>query len=222
MNWKWRGDYSEWSWYIPVYVVTCGGHVFTVPASRNEYQSIRLQLESETFPGNFPGEPTRSFHQLPIFEQASLEKKRLAGQYIYMYHTYMYQHALCQLDWCMIAWLSILYQFLIDCSTICSIMCSNTNVNVYHQWFILLLDYCRRAYKRVRNTREELRLTTVCQRENSFYVDTVRAFRDRRYTFKGLLKSWKKKLEAAKQKNDPAEIKRYMYLHRHTHCTYMH
>lgn len=29
-------------------------------------------------------------------------------------------------------------------------------------------------------------------RENSFYIDTVRAFRDRRYKFKGLVKSWKK------------------------------
>ena len=75
-------------------------------------------------------------------------------------------------------------------------------------------------------TREELKSTTICQRENSFYVDTVRAFRDRRYEFKGLLKvssaslclpllngcislqAWKKKLEAAKRKGDPAEIKR--------------
>ena len=31
-------------------------------------------------------------------------------------------------------------------------------------------------------------MTTVCQRENSFYVDTVRAFRDRRYEFKRFLK----------------------------------
>ena len=28
----------------------------------------------------------------------------------------------------------------------------------------------------------------ICQRENSFYIDTVRAFRDRRYEYKGLLK----------------------------------
>ena len=61
-------------------------------------------------------------------------------------------------------------------------------------------------------TREEQRLTTVCQRENSFYVDTVRAFRDRRYRFKGLLKQWKKKLDAAKKTGDPAEIKRYFWL----------
>lgn len=34
-------------------------------------------------------------------------------------------------------------------------------------------DYCRKAYKKVKQTREELRTTTICQRENSFYVDTV-------------------------------------------------
>ena len=71
-----------------------------------------------------------------------------------------------------------------------------------------LIDYCRKAYKKVRVTRHEEKATTVCQRENSFYVDTVRAFRDRRYRFKGLLKVWKKKLDAAKQKGDPAEVKR--------------
>ena len=38
---------------------------------------------------------------------------------------------------------------------------------------IILSDYCRKAYKKVKQTREELRHTTICQRENSFYVDTV-------------------------------------------------
>ena len=52
----------------------------------------------------------------------------------------------------------------------------------------LLTDYCRKAYKKVRVSKEETRSTMICQRENSFYVDTVRAFRDRRYEFKGLLK----------------------------------
>ena len=43
----------------------------------------------------------------------------------------------------------------------------------------------------MRVSKEETRSTMICQRENSFYVDTVRAFRDRRYEFKGLLKvSW--------------------------------
>ena len=75
-------------------------------------------------------------------------------------------------------------------------------------FFIYLrTEYCRKAYKKVRNTRQETRTSTICQRENSFYVDTVRAFRDRRYQFKGQLKVWKKKLDAARQSGDPAEIK---------------
>lgn len=49
-------------------------------------------------------------------------------------------------------------------------------------------DYCKRAYKKTHVTKLEERTTTICQRENSFYVDTVRAFRDRRYEFKGLHK----------------------------------
>lgn len=34
-------------------------------------------------------------------------------------------------------------------------------------------------------------------RENPFYVDTVRAFRDRRYTYKNALKVWQGKLKSA-------------------------
>uniref|UniRef100_A0A8C9JJA6 DNA polymerase epsilon catalytic subunit n=1 Tax=Panthera tigris altaica TaxID=74533 RepID=A0A8C9JJA6_PANTA len=71
-----------------------------------------------------------------------------------------------------------------------------------------LSDYCRKAYKKIHVTRVEERLTTICQRENSFYVDTVRAFRDRRYEFKGLHKVWKKKLSAAVEVGDAAEVKR--------------
>uniref|UniRef100_A0A4W4F1C0 DNA polymerase epsilon catalytic subunit n=1 Tax=Electrophorus electricus TaxID=8005 RepID=A0A4W4F1C0_ELEEL len=71
-----------------------------------------------------------------------------------------------------------------------------------------LADYCRKAYKKVHLTRLEERVTTICQRENSFYVDTVRAFRDRRYEFKGLHKVWKKKLSAALESGDAAEVKR--------------
>ncbi|XP_066545416.1 DNA polymerase epsilon catalytic subunit A [Amia ocellicauda] len=71
-----------------------------------------------------------------------------------------------------------------------------------------LADYCRKAYKKVHLTRLEERVTTICQRENSFYVDTVRAFRDRRYEFKGLHKVWKKKLSAAQDSGDAPEVKR--------------
>merc|ERR1719391_550078 len=70
-----------------------------------------------------------------------------------------------------------------------------------------LTEYCRKAYKKAHMTRLEERYTTICQKENSFYVDTVRAFRDRRYEFKGLLKKAKKKLEEAQKKGDLTELK---------------
>ena len=44
----------------------------------------------------------------------------------------------------------------------------------------------------------ETRTAGICMRENDFYVATVRAFRDRRYEYKGLNKAWKGKLDAAK------------------------
>ncbi len=43
----------------------------------------------------------------------------------------------------------------------------------------------RKAYKKTHVTKMEERTTTICQKENSFYVDTVRNFRDRRYKYKG-------------------------------------
>ena len=60
-----------------------------------------------------------------------------------------------------------------------------------------LKQYCRLNYKKLHQTREVQKTATVCQRENSFYVDTVRAFRDRRYEYKGLLKKQKKAKAAA-------------------------
>ena len=50
-----------------------------MPASRNEYQTIKQQLEVEKIPGVNPGDPTRSFHSLTLAEQAQMEKKRLQG-----------------------------------------------------------------------------------------------------------------------------------------------
>ncbi|XP_018496572.1 DNA polymerase epsilon catalytic subunit A [Galendromus occidentalis] len=70
-----------------------------------------------------------------------------------------------------------------------------------------LQDYCRRAYSKIRVTKTQLKKTTICQRENSFYVDTVRQFRDRRYEFKGLLKKAKGLVNEAVKRGDAAEIK---------------
>ncbi|KAH7922539.1 DUF1744-domain-containing protein [Leucogyrophana mollusca] len=56
-------------------------------------------------------------------------------------------------------------------------------------------DYSRKVYKKIKDTKVETRESIVCQRENPFYVDTVRTFRDRRYEYKGLHKTWKKNLD---------------------------
>ncbi|KAL9894607.1 DNA polymerase epsilon catalytic subunit 1 isoform 1-T1 [Glossina fuscipes fuscipes] len=126
MEWLWRGE--------------------MLPASRNEFQRIQQQLETEKFPSLFPGGPIRAFHELSKEDQAAYEKKRLT-------------------------------------------------------------DYCRKAYKKVKITKLETRTSTICQKENSFYVDTVRAFRDRRYEYKGLTKVAKAAVGAALASGDAAEIK---------------
>lgn len=68
--------------------------------------------------------------------------------------------------------------------------------------------YCRKVYKKQKVTKVEERTTTVCQKENSFYVDTVRAFRDRRYEYKALSKKAKQEMISAVKKGDPTDIKR--------------
>ncbi|XP_011882583.1 PREDICTED: DNA polymerase epsilon catalytic subunit A [Vollenhovia emeryi] len=70
-----------------------------------------------------------------------------------------------------------------------------------------LTEYCKKAYKKVKITRMEERTQTICQKENSFYVDTVRAFRDRRYEYKALTKVAKRQVAAAVAKGDAADIK---------------
>eukprot|EP00775_Hariotina_reticulata_P007932 gene7932-8128_t len=63
------------------------------------------------------------------------------------------------------------------------------------------------VYKRVLDKPVvEQRTAGICQRENAFYIDTVRAFRDRRYEYKGLNKKWKGKLEAARQSGNALSI----------------
>jgi len=54
-----------------------------------------------------------------------------------------------------------------------------------------LKNFCQKVYKRVLDRPwEETRTAGVCMREDSFYVDTVRAFRDRRYVYKRETKEW--------------------------------
>lgn len=57
-----------------------------------------------------------------------------------------------------------------------------------------LSDYGKKVYHRIKQSEVVTREAIICQRENPFYVDTVRSFRDRRYEFKGLAKEWKGKV----------------------------
>ncbi|KAK9126454.1 hypothetical protein Scep_015300 [Stephania cephalantha] len=70
-----------------------------------------------------------------------------------------------------------------------------------------LKKYCQKAYKRVlEKPVTELREAGICMRENPFYADTVRSFRDRRYEYKGLNKVWKGKLADAKASGNSLKI----------------
>jgi DNA polymerase epsilon subunit 1 len=56
-----------------------------------------------------------------------------------------------------------------------------------------LTDYSKKIYHKIHDARTIEREAIICQRENPFYVDTVKDFRDRRYDFKGKQKVWKGK-----------------------------
>ena len=76
-----------------------------------------------------------------------------------------------------------------------------------------IAEYSQKVYKRTRATDIVQKTSIVCQRENSFYVDTVRNFRDRRYDYKALHKQSKKKLDEATAQKDPVAIEEWSKLH---------
>lgn len=70
-----------------------------------------------------------------------------------------------------------------------------------------LQDYCKKIYHKIHDAQTVEREAIICQRENPFYVNTVRDFRDRRYDFKGKQKVWKGKTDELRaSKADASEI----------------
>ncbi|KAL9103952.1 MAG: hypothetical protein Q9163_001058 [Psora crenata] len=67
-----------------------------------------------------------------------------------------------------------------------------------------LTDYSKKIYHKIHETKTIEREAIICQRENPFYVDTVKDFRDRRYDFKGKQKIWKSNSESLKSSGAPA------------------
>ncbi|EFC40096.1 predicted protein [Naegleria gruberi] len=54
-------------------------------------------------------------------------------------------------------------------------------------------EISQKAHKKKYNKESMVKDATICQRENPFYVNTVREFRDRRYVLKDKSKEWKDK-----------------------------
>ncbi|KAI8979603.1 hypothetical protein BDF20DRAFT_870600 [Mycotypha africana] len=69
-----------------------------------------------------------------------------------------------------------------------------------------LTEFCKKVYKKAKETKTIERESIVCQRENPFYIETVRAFRDRRYQYKGLHKQWKAELDKAVKEGSATKI----------------
>ncbi|KAF2459389.1 DNA polymeras-like protein epsilon [Lineolata rhizophorae] len=67
-----------------------------------------------------------------------------------------------------------------------------------------LQEYSKKIYHKIHDAETIEREAIICQRENPFYVNTVKDFRDRRYDFKGKQKVWKGKTEALKESGAPA------------------
>lgn len=63
--------------------------------------------------------------------------------------------------------------------------------------------YSQKIYHKIHDTKTIEREAIICQRENPFYIDTVKDFRDRRYDYKGQQKVWKGKTEALKAAGAP-------------------
>lgn len=58
-----------------------------------------------------------------------------------------------------------------------------------------LQEYSKKIYHKIHESKTIEKEAIICQRENPFYVDTVKDFRDRRYDFKGQQKVWKRKTD---------------------------
>ena len=67
-----------------------------------------------------------------------------------------------------------------------------------------LQEYSKKIYHKIHETKTIEREAIICQRENPFYVDTVKDFRDRRYEFKGQQKAWKNKTDQLKSAGAPS------------------
>lgn len=75
-----------------------------------------------------------------------------------------------------------------------------------------LVDFCKKTYKKSHIVETIQKKDTVCMRENPFYVDTVKNFRDRRVELKNLWKGALRDVDNAKKSGAPASVVRTHWL----------
>ncbi|KAK8886294.1 DNA polymerase epsilon catalytic subunit [Tritrichomonas musculus] len=76
-----------------------------------------------------------------------------------------------------------------------------------------LTEFCKKVYQKTKETKPEKRTSIICMKAHSFYIETVRSFRDRRYEYKNLLKVWTKKKAQAKTASEKDEVKKMIVLY---------
>ena len=138
------------------------------PASRSEFESIRLQLESEMVPGELPGASLRT----AVMARPARGSRCAGRQQRRPFTTPLFVQPLqpCSAD--------------DPPQPFFKLNAEDQAAAVKKR----LADYTRKVYKKTKQTFIEERMATICQRENPFYINTVRNFRDRRYVYKGKLK----------------------------------
>lgn len=70
------------------------------------------------------------------------------------------------------------------------------------QYISAIKQFSQKHYKCNTKTVTLYKENTVCMRENSFYVDTIRSFRDLRYSYKELAKNFYKKADIARNEGN--------------------
>lgn len=76
-----------------------------------------------------------------------------------------------------------------------------------------LSDYCKKHYNKTKEEKVKEVEAIICMKANSFYIETVKSFRDRRYEFKNLVKVWSKKKSTAKTLAEKEHVAKMIVLY---------
>lgn len=162
--------------------------LFPPAATRAEYLSLKAQLQSETFSAAAPGGPAQTWFDLPREERTRILKTRLK--------TYCQKVPLRR--GAETAFWSLEPRSMATGFTLGGVPSTSTPLFRLSSSALARPRRTPQVYKRVLNKpTTELRKSGVCQRENSFYHDTVESFRCVHGVGVGVPRRWRV-LEAAR------------------------